>query len=101
METVRFPARKRVAPGAGHTQKALETRAIARCLFTSEHEFSFSERTIFAFYVDKIRWGAGRRVSVAQRPSERKRGSNRDFREARDRVSGVAQRAEQAQTVEA
>jgi hypothetical protein len=32
-------------------------RAIARCLFTSEHEFSFSERTIFAFYVDKIRRG--------------------------------------------
>jgi hypothetical protein len=32
-------------------------RAIALCLFTSEHEFSFSERTIFAFYVDKIRWG--------------------------------------------
>ena len=32
-------------------------RAIARCLFTSEHEFSFSERTIFAFYVDKIHQG--------------------------------------------
>src|SRR5271168_4332059 len=32
-------------------------RVIARCLFTSEHEFSFSERTIFAFYVDKIRGG--------------------------------------------
>jgi hypothetical protein len=32
-------------------------RAIARCLSTSQHEFSFSERTIFAFYVDKIRRG--------------------------------------------